>query len=75
MGVVSNGYVQCQQCGSEQQVKVDIDIESDPYVILKCPRCRGKTSHLWIGVSLDDKYLYYNINIDPRYYKYTQQND
>lgn len=35
-----------------------------------CEECEEETSQLWCGDNLDDIYLYWDINNDPRYYKY-----
>lgn len=61
-------YVQCQGCGYIHKVDIEYDIENDLYVKLKCPRCKGATTHLLCGNKKEDLYMTYNLNIDPRYY-------
>lgn len=77
MGVVSNGYVQCQECGNVHKLQVAFNIENKLYMRMKCPRCRGGTQHLWVGDNPEDVYLYGNIILDERFYQYhkTKQND
>jgi Zn finger protein HypA/HybF involved in hydrogenase expression len=60
-------YFQCQSCGHIHREKVEFDIE-DLYTSIICPRCRGETSHLWVGQKLDDLYMLYNPMVDPRFY-------
>ena len=63
-------YVQCQECGGIRQIDIEYDIENDLYVKIKCPRCRGATTHLLCGDKEEDLYMTYNLNIDPRFYEY-----
>ena len=59
---------QCQSCGALHRLNIYYDIDSDLYVRMKCPRCRGETLHLWCGEDESEIYIYYNINLDLRYY-------
>lgn len=76
MGVVSNGYVQCQECGNVHKIKMNFDINK-LHIRTRCPRCRGGTKHLWVGDNPEDVYLYGNPILDERFYQYhkTKQND
>lgn len=62
-------YVQCQGCGYIHKIKGFFNIE-DLYVQVKCPKCRGETTHLLCGNKEDDLYMTYNLNVDPKYYNY-----
>ena len=63
--------VQCQQCGHLHKVKnktasiSDDDLYTEP---IFCPKCRDDTKHLWCGKDEMDTYIYYNVNLDSRYY-------
>jgi transcription elongation factor Elf1 len=59
---------QCQSCGSLQKEKIHLNID-DLYIKMKCKCCGDYTKHLWVGDE-DDLYMNYNVNVDPRYYKY-----
>ena len=61
---------QCQECGSLQWSKVPFSIESDIFVKMKCGHCKNETNHLFVGENPEDVYLYGNVNLDERYYKY-----
>ena len=62
-------YVQCQNCGHIYRIKEKFNIE-DLYVQIRCPKCRGETTHLLCGDKEEDLYFTYNVNIDQRYYNY-----
>lgn len=64
------GWFQCQSCGSLHPAEVLFNIEEDLYVQVRCEHCRKMTSHLWVGDDKSDLYLMYDVNVDPRYYKY-----
>lgn len=64
------GWVQCQNCGELYKTKVHSLSENDLYIIKHCPHCRDETQHLWCGEDETEIYMYYNLNADPRYYKY-----
>lgn len=63
-------WVQCQNCGKLHKIKQkDISIfDDDLYIQLHCPQCRDDTKHLWCGEDETEVYIYYNANLDPRYY-------
>ena len=61
------GYFQCQLCGSIHKEKIRFNKEQT-YIKLPCPRCRGETKHLWVGKDKTDIYMYYNANLDSRYF-------
>ena len=64
-------WVQCTECGELHKVKSkdasisDDDLYTEP---IFCPRCRDGTKHLWCGEDETDVYIYYNANLDSRYY-------
>lgn len=64
-------WFQCQSCGHLCQVDTWFDIENDLFVKMKCEHCRDETNHLWVGSNPEDVYIYGNLNVDFRYYKYT----
>ena len=63
-------YIQCQTCGKLHQIKSkDVSIPGDDlYIEVFCPKCRSETKHLWCGEDETEIYIYYNANLDPRYY-------
>jgi hypothetical protein len=63
------GWAQCQVCGELHEIKIHNLSDEDLFIWEHCPRCRDETKHLWLGEQ-DDIYIGYNLNIDPRYYKY-----
>jgi hypothetical protein len=63
------GYYQCCSCGAVHYIKYPYKTE-ELYYEMFCEECEDKTSQLWIGDNLDDKYLYWDINNDPRYFLY-----
>lgn len=65
---VPEQYLQCQQCGYVFKMEIKgVEKETSGFIIGQCPRCKG-TDMLRIGETPDDVYLYYNVNVDPRYY-------
>lgn len=64
-------WVQCQTCGELHKVNSndasisDDDLYTEP---IWCPRCRDGTKHLNCGEDETDIYIYYNTNLDSRYY-------
>ena len=66
-GMGKESWFQCQFCGCLHKEKIRFNIE-DLYTKIKCPRCRGETSHIYCGNTEDDIYVMYNLNVDPRYY-------
>lgn len=64
-----DGWVQCQCCGHLYKTKIQLS-EDSLYIYEYCPRCRDETKGLWCGKDETEIYMYYNTNLDPRYYKY-----
>jgi transcription elongation factor Elf1 len=70
MGAEKNIAVfQCMQCGELHEVNMIYDIENDIYIKMRCQNCRSDTQHLYCGNKYD-KYIYYDLNSDYRYYQY-----
>jgi hypothetical protein len=63
------GYYQCCSCGAVHYIKYPYKTE-ELYYEMFCEECEDETLQLWIGDNLDDKYLYWDINNDPRYFLY-----
>ena len=70
-GVLCELYnYQCSQCGDihlEDSNKV-IDLNDDIYYKLVCPVCREVRKHLFVGQTIEDKYLLADPILDQRYY-------
>lgn len=62
--------VQCQKCGKIFQVDEQNDYIEYLYIQAKCPCCEHENYMLNIGKDILDKYTYYNVVMDERYYKY-----
>lgn len=67
--MVRKMWLQCQSCGVLYRKEVECDIE-DIYIQDECPKCRDETTHLVCGKNEDELYWFYNVNVDPQYYKY-----
>lgn len=65
----AGGYYQCCSCGAVHYIEYPYKTE-ELYYEMFCEECGDETSQLWIGDNLDDKYLYWDINNDPRYFLY-----
>ena len=65
---MKEGWGQCQVCGHLHMVETKDIPEGDLYIEEYCPKCRDGTKHLYCGENREDVYIYYNLNIDPRYY-------
>ena len=50
-------------------MEYNIDSE-ETYSILYCEQCEDETRQLWCGENPEDRYIYYDLNNDPRYYLY-----
>ncbi len=60
---------QCSCCGNIHKVDEKYKPEEDQiYVSLWCERCRDQTTQLYCGDNIDDLYMLYDTNIDPRMY-------
>ena len=69
-GKTKEAWVQCTNCGRVYKALVpDKTTIDDMYIIDDCPTC-GVVTTLNLGEDEDDKYLYYNVNLDDRYYNY-----
>lgn len=62
--------VQCQKCGKIFQVDEQNDYIEYLYIQAKCPCCEHENYMLNIGKDILDKYTYYNVVMDERYYRY-----
>lgn len=62
--------VQCQKCGTIFQVDEQNNYIEYLYIQAKCPCCDHENYMLNIGKDILDKYTYYNVVMDERYYKY-----
>lgn len=60
---------QCQYCGSLRWSKEPFNIE-DLFTKMRCRHCQRETDHLYVGEDENDLYLYYNVNLDQRFYQY-----
>lgn len=59
------------QCSCGYIHKVDEKYKprgDDIYTTLFCPKCKDYTRQLYCGDSVDDLYMLYDANIDPRIY-------
>ena len=66
-------WVQCQLCGELYRIEsedIDFNSDDDCCIYIYCPGCRDETKHLEIGKYADEVYIYGNLNLDGRYYKY-----
>lgn len=71
MGAREKYQYQCMNCGALYWIEDPPDIDEDEiYIKMKCKCCGKETNHLWVGDDSADLYLYYDVNVDPRYYKY-----
>ena len=62
--------VQCQKCGTIFQVNEQHNYIEYLYIQAKCPCCEHENYMLNIGKDILDKYTYYNVIMDERYYRY-----
>lgn len=62
--------VQCQKCGTIFQVDEQNNYIEYLYIQAKCPCCEHENYMLNIGKDILDKYTYYNVVMDERYYRY-----
>lgn len=61
-------WTQCQCCGKLHRIQVDNMSEDDLYITTRCPCCRDETKHLWCGENREDVWMYYNVNLDSKYF-------
>lgn len=62
--------VQCQQCGTIFQVDERNNYLERIYIHTVCPCCKHEGNMLNIGKDILDKFTYYNVVMDERYYRY-----
>ena len=67
--MVKEVWMQCQCCGALYKKKIEYNIE-DTYIQGECPKCRDETTNLICGENEDELYWWYNVNVDPQYYRY-----
>lgn len=64
----SMSWVQCQQCG---HIYMERKLSEDTFVIESwCSKCGCETRALNCGEDINDIYVYMNVNVDPRNYRY-----
>jgi hypothetical protein len=62
-------YFQCTKCGAIHYIEYPYKAE-ELYSSLWCEECEKDSRHLWVGNDICDKYLYYDITMDERYFLY-----
>jgi Zn finger protein HypA/HybF involved in hydrogenase expression len=60
-------WIQCQNCGHLHKAKIQLS-EDDLYIYEYCPKCRDETKSLYCGEDETEIYIYYNANLDTRYF-------
>lgn len=65
----TGAYFQCCDCGAIHYIECPYN-EEDMYNTFWCEECEEESKHLWIGNSIEDRYLYYNPNLDERFFIY-----
>lgn len=69
MGDKKKAQFQCMHCGTLHWIEDPPNInDNELYVTLKCGHCRQMAKHLWVGEQDEDKYIYYDVTKDSRYY-------
>ena len=58
---------QCQKCGKMHSTQFEYKTE-EIFVSLWGDRCETETPQLWCGDKLEDKYLYWNENLNENIY-------
>lgn len=62
---------QCMNCGHLHWIEDPPDIdENEIYTKTRCNRCKKTVNHLWVGNQDEDKYIYYDVVNDERFYSY-----
>lgn len=59
-------WIQCQTCGAIYQISNAVDVD-ELLVEAHCPGCDAEIG-LNLGCDENDKYYYYNVNLDERYF-------
>lgn len=62
-------YFQCTKCGQIHYIEYPYNIE-ELYSTIWCEECEDETPQLWIGDNVEDKYLYYDVTMDEKYFLY-----
>lgn len=62
--------VQCQKCGTIFQVDERNNSVEEIYIHAECPCCEHEGNMLNIGKGILDKYFFYDVIADERYYRY-----
>ena len=71
MGTRRKSRYQCVNCGTIYVTKDPPYINEDELCVkMRCKKCQQMGNHLWVGLFLDETYLYYDLNADPRFYEY-----
>lgn len=65
----AGGYYQCCSCGAVHYIEYPYKVD-ELYSTFWCGECEDEVKHLWVGESIDDKYLYMDITKDERYFLY-----
>lgn len=65
----TEGYYQCCSCGTVHYIKYPYKA-NDLYSTLWCNECEDEENHLWVGDTMDDIYIYYDVTKDERYFIY-----
>ena len=65
----AGAYFQCCGCGAVHSIDYPYK-ESDLYNTFWCEECEKDSRHLWVGNDICDKYLYYDVTMDERYFLY-----
>ena len=60
-------YVQCQVCGKVFQIPQRIPSDK-LYISVYCTRCKTFTAGINLGDKEEDRYYFYNVVLDERYY-------
>lgn len=69
MGTREKSQYQCVNCGTLSWIEDPPDIdENELYIEMKCKHCHRMTKHLWVGDQPEDKYIYYDVTKDSRFY-------
>ena len=61
-------WVQCQNCGHIYHIERYVPIDK-LYITCECPKC-DSSQGLNLGDNEDNIYLYYDANMDFRFYQY-----
>lgn len=69
MGEKQKAQFQCMNCGHLYWIEDPPNIdENELYIKARCRHCKQIVNHLWVGNRDEDKYIYYDVTLDERYY-------